>query len=284
MATSREYFEKNLFLEVGKEITFGSPNQQFVVPFKVAYDFEGGSKYVKAYITECESPDSLVVALAENINFVWETVKGIGVSVGYEGALDRISATELTFSGRLLIYTPTVISNDRWNLVKEKLAGLGLQLVVRDGTYTAARAKNEKPLAFISHDSRDKEPLVRKLASELMKMLCPVWYDEYALIPGQSLRESIERGLKECPKCVVVLSKNVFGNQGWTKREFDSIYTREVIDGKRVMIPIWLDVTKNEVYEYSPILADTVGIKALRGADGEIDVEAISRQLFRALS
>jgi len=155
---------------------------------------------------------------------------------------------------------------------------------VRDGTYTAARAKTEKPLGFISHDSRDKEVIVGELAGELTKMMCPVWYDEYTLVPGQSLRESIEKGLKECPKCVVVLSKNFFSNSGWTKREFDSIYTREIIEGKRVMVPVWLDVTKEEVFEYSPILADTVGIKAVRKADGTFDIDAIARQLFRALT
>ena len=89
-------------------------------------------------------------------------------------------------------------------------------------------------------------------------MLCPVWYDEFKLQPGDSLRESIERGLKSCQKCIVVLSKNFFSNSGWTKREFDTIYTREILQEKRLLIPIWLDVEKQDVFDYSPVLLDTL--------------------------
>lgn len=53
----------------------------------------------------------------------------------------------------------------------------------------------EKPLAFISHDSNDKDSLVRELALELDKQLCPVWYDEFSLEIGDSLIENIEKGL-----------------------------------------------------------------------------------------
>jgi TIR domain len=283
MATTKEYFEKNTFLEYGTELMFTYEHQSILVPVKIPRDFEGGSKHIKAYIPEFEEPDELTIVLAENITLVCGKAKDVGIYSGFANTREYISAAELKFSGRLLIYTPTIISSERWDKVKIKLSALGLDLLVRDGTYTEARAKTEKPLAFISHDSWDKESLARTLASELTKMMCPVWYDEYALVPGQSLRESIERGLKECPKCIVVLSKNFFNNQGWTKREFDPIYTREVVEGKRVMIPIWLEVTREEVYDYSPILADTVGIKAVKRVSGEIDVDAIARQLFRVL-
>jgi TIR domain len=279
MATSKEYFEKNTFLEFGTELTFEMSDKPLVVaPVKVAYDFEGGSKYVRAYIPECELPDSVAVSLAENIDLVWEKAKDPAVVIGFAGTLEHVTAAELPFSGRILIYTPTIIPNERWIAAKDILARLGLRLMVRDGVYAKARDQLEKPLAFISHDSRDKDALVRELAEKLTRMSCPVWYDEYKLVPGQSLRESIESGLKACPKCVVVLSKNFFSNPGWTKREFDSVYTREIIEGKRVMIPVWLGVTKQEVYDYSPILADTVGIKADAGVD------EVARRLFGVLT
>jgi hypothetical protein len=44
------------------------------------------------------------------------------------------------------------------------------------------------------------------------------------------------------------------------------------------MIPVWLDVDKQEVYDYSPILLDTVGIKASLG------VEEVARKLMKALN
>jgi len=55
-------------------------------------------------------------------------------------------------------------------------------------------------------------------------------------------------------------------------------YTREIIEGKRVMVPIWLGVTKQEVYDYSPILADTVGINA------DLGIDEVARKLFNVLN
>jgi hypothetical protein len=67
-----------------------------------------------------------------------------------QGTSERVTGAELSFSGRILIYTPTTISNERWSFVKDKLTQLGLSLMVRDGVYAKARDQAEKPLAFIS--------------------------------------------------------------------------------------------------------------------------------------
>lgn len=92
------------------------------------------------------------------------------------------------------------------------------------------------------------------------------------------MRESIERGLKEARKCVLILSPNFFSNNGWTKTEFNSIFTREVLEQKSVVLPVWYGVTPEEVYEYSPSLADRVGVKWDLGPDEVI------RQLYQAIT
>lgn len=51
---------------------------------------------------------------------------------------------------------------------------------------------------FISHASEDKELLVRELAIALRNLGLRVWYDEFTLKPGDSLYESIDRGLESC--------------------------------------------------------------------------------------
>ena len=280
MATAKEYFEKNTYLEFGRDLSFREmpSSSEIIVTMKVAYDFDGGSKFLRAYIPECENPDSVLAAVVQNLQLVWDGAADILVTTGMANTEEKIDAASLNFSGRLLVYTPNVIDPARWKHLADQLSPQGLHLLVRDGAYAKALDKNQTPLAFISHDSRDKDRFVRELASKLSSMLCPVWYDEYQLVPGQSLRESIESGLKSCPKCVVVLSKNFFSNPGWTKREFDMIYTREIIQGQRVMIPIWLDVTRDDVYEYSPILCDTVGIK------GDLGLDEVARRLFNVLT
>ena len=124
-----------------------------------------------------------------------------------------------------------------------------------------------KPLAFISHDSRDKKEVASHIAVGLTDMECPVWYDEYSLKVGANLRESIEKGLKKCDKCIIILSQNFISNKGWTKIEFESIYIREIREGKLIFLPIWHGVDTDEVYEYCPQLSNRVGIKWNLGKD-----------------
>ena len=68
-------------------------------------------------------------------------------------------------------------------------------------------------------------------------MRCPVWYDEYSVKVGDSLRASVEKGLKESKKCVLILSPNFLSNTGWTKTEFDSIFTRQILEGSNIVPP-----------------------------------------------
>jgi len=267
MATAKEYFEKTVLMEIGAGWNAIFDGREINLLVKMALDFEGGSKYLKIYIPECEAPDTILEMLATKRSELLDVGSTVLTESGFTGHSERIPSTSLRFSGRMLVNTPTIISDERWRKAQRILEAQGFNVVVRDGTYVRAREEYERPLAFMSHDSRDKDEFVRPLAVKLSSLLCPVWYDEYSLVPGDSLRESIEKGLKICPKCIVVLSKNFFSNPGWSKREFDTVYAREVLEGRRVMIPIWLGVTKQEVYDYSPILLDTLGISADLGID-----------------
>ena len=107
--------------------------------------------------------------------------------------------------------------------------------------------------------------------------MCPVWYDEFSLKVGDSLRESIEKGIKECHKCVLVLSPNFLSNTGWTKVEFNSIFTRQIMEDTNLVLPIWNGVSAKDVYEYSPSLADKVGIQWSLGK------QEVARQIYRVL-
>ena len=155
---------------------------------------------------------------------------------------------------------------------------LGHKLQFRSQDYVSARTKFETPLAFISHDSREKDEVAKPITINLQRMLCPVWYDEFALKVGDNLRESIEKGLKDCKKCVLILSPNFFSNKGWTKKEFDSIFTREIIEESQLVLPVWFGVTKQQVYDYSPSLLNVKGLDWIKL--GELEV---SRLLHNAI-
>ena len=109
---------------------------------------------------------------------------------------------------------------------------------------------------FISHASEDKEAIVRPLANALVAENLIVWYDEFELRIGDSLRRKIDRGLAKSRVGLVVLS-HAFLDKGWTNYELDGIITRTV-DGQQILLPIWHNISKNEVVDYSPSLADKV--------------------------
>jgi hypothetical protein len=52
-----------------------------------------------------------------------------------------------------------------------------------------------------------------------------VWYDEFELKMGDSLRRKIDKGLSHSKFGVVVLSNN-FIKKGWTNYELDGIITK----------------------------------------------------------
>ena len=108
---------------------------------------------------------------------------------------------------------------------------------------------------FICHASEDKETFVRPLAMELVKRHVEVWYDEFSLTIGDSLREAIDKGLSQSRFGVVVLSSAFFGKR-WPKRELNGLVAREMAEGNQVILPVWHQISHEEVLQYSPPLSD----------------------------
>ena len=129
---------------------------------------------------------------------------------------------------------------------------------------------------FISHASEDKDSFVRPLAAALKEKHIEVWYDEFSLQVGDSLRESIDLGLAKSTFGIVVLSPNFF-SKGWAKRELNGLVARETAEDRRLILPIWHDIDKDEILKHSPILADVLGILTAKGL--EFVVEALVRRI-----
>jgi len=130
---------------------------------------------------------------------------------------------------------------------------------------------------FISHASEDKDAVVRPLAKALRDGGLTVWYDEFELRIGDSLRRKIDLGLTKSRFGVVVLSRAFFG-KGWPNYELDGIVTRAV-SGEQVLLPIWHEITKKEVLDYSPSLADK-----LARSTGTHTVEEIAAEIIEVIS
>lgn len=273
MATIREYFDTDArALTVHGNWTFGTNDGESLteVIAKIAYDFEANAKYWYFYVPAMADLSQCLGALFASPELancrLGPDGDGVHVEIGHADYSERQTTTTLQFTKRVHLYLDFDLTpENRASLVAEVLAR-GYYLSIRDREYARKRSDSEKPLAFISHDSRDKETFVRELAHELAKNFCTVWYDEFSLKVGDSLRASIERGLRETKKCIVVLSPNFLSNEGWGRAEFDSIFTREILEKQNVILPVWLNVSVKEVYNYSPRLADKVGLAASLGA------------------
>ena len=127
---------------------------------------------------------------------------------------------------------------------------------------------------FISHATEDKDEVVRPLATALQSGGLKVWYDEFELKIGDSLRRKIDTGLAKSKFGIVVFSK-VFLTKGWTNYELDGLVTRTV-NGEQEILPIWHNVTKKEIIEYSPSLADRLARSTSTHTVEEIAEEIVS--------
>ncbi len=131
--------------------------------------------------------------------------------------------------------------------------------------YSSSSGSNHKEYdVFVSHAYEDKDSFVRGLVNELIALNLTVWYDELTLKMGSKLRQSIDKGLVSSRFGVVVLSHAFFA-KNWTNYELDGLFAKENRPKSKggsndVILPIWHNISKDEVTAYSPSLANTVAL------------------------
>jgi len=116
---------------------------------------------------------------------------------------------------------------------------------------------------FVSHASEDKEEFARPLAQALQDHGLRVWFDEFTLRVGDSLRRSIDRGLSRSRYGVVVISP-AFLEKEWPQKELDGLVAQEV-DGRKVILPVWHRIDASLLRRHSPTLADRLATSSGKG-------------------
>ena len=299
MATIYEYhsIDFNHTLKLDGSIP-KNDNITFEIFGHLLYDFISYNTFVSFYFREKNLDynffESFLNYYNKNLHAKWifdgkitlpnsHLVRGLEVKIKRESSLEisvafpgeePMETSQMGWNGRMYIYSESNLNKDEISKLNNVGKNLNYHIQFRSKEYERMRNMKEKPLAFISHDSRDKDEVARYIASKLTSMGCPVWYDEYSLKVGDNLRESIEHGIKECKHCILILSKNFISNQGWTKTEFDAVFTKQIIKESNIVLPVWLDVDKEDVYEYSPSLLNTMGL------NWSSDKDKICNQLF----
>lgn len=149
--------------------------------------------------------------------------------------------------------------NDIFNTYQKQIDELTEQLRVQapihmQETNVYSSDNGEEYDVFVSHATEDKE----KFSDEFVKLLkdeynMKVWYDAISIKWGDSIRTEIDKGLKKSRFGVVILSRSYVAKY-WTNYELEGLFQRESFGGK-LILPIWHDITKEEVQKFSPTLA-----------------------------
>lgn len=114
---------------------------------------------------------------------------------------------------------------------------------------------------FVSYASEDKADIASPLASELRKRGLSVWFDDFELEVGSSLRESIERGLAASRFGIVIFS-SAFFKKRWPTKELNGLFAKEISGRKPTILPIFHKITPSTVSRRLPIQADRVALNS----------------------
>jgi len=118
---------------------------------------------------------------------------------------------------------------------------------------------------FVAHASEDKDQVARPLAEILKTDGLAVWFDEFEITIGDSITARINQGLARSRSGIVIISPAFFQKR-WPQSEVNGMVSL-MMDGRYTLLPVWHNVSKKEVSDYSPILGD---LKAENTSENDI--------------
>ncbi|HEX2207826.1 MAG TPA: toll/interleukin-1 receptor domain-containing protein [Longimicrobium sp.] len=172
--------------------------------------------------------------------------------------------------------------SDPADWLPEQIAAAGIELdrIAAESRellrFSVASKKTSNPVVecsydvFISHASEDKADVARPIADELVSRGVSVWYDQFTLRLGDSLLAEIDRGLRSTRFGVVILSPAFFSKH-WPQAELGALVSLESADGQKRILPVWHNVTRAEVAQFSPILSGRLAASTDRGIVHVVD-------------
>ena len=253
---------------------------ELTVETRVHRDYNSGGIHVSYFIPAAESilpiartlvRPKLIRALIRNASVVKPDLHA------FHGER-RMAADRPAFTGRVTIYSDSEIGDADWSALTKRASSAGIDLIFRGPEFARARAKAERPLAFILYDPRDKDSFARPLAEHLRSLGAPVWFDEFSTSTVASLRERIDRGMRECPTAIVFVSQRLLASTGSASEELDALFLRQADKKDRTIIPVLCGVERAEVEKFSGVLA------GLRAFTWDPHVDPLAALLFRELT
>jgi TIR domain len=134
-----------------------------------------------------------------------------------------------------------------------------------DGNDTG-KNKYDYFLSYAREDSSFVAPLIKAMEAKESE----IYSFEKRFDLGGSIRKSIDTALLSSKYVIVVLSQS-YMKKKWTMYELDSAISLE--DDARIILPIWHNISREEVLRHSPHLASRVYI-----GSGELGVDDLAEK------
>lgn len=163
--------------------------------------------------------------------------------------------------------TPRRVVTEMQALLKRRAREVSVNRLPRSQAELASAASresqevNDKFDVFISHASEDKLNLAEPLYHALVAAGVTVWFDKTELKLGDGLRRKIDEGLVRCRYGIVILSPSFLAKQ-WPQNELGALMARETVSGAKAILPIWHDLSVEELLRHAPMLADRLACRS----------------------
>lgn len=102
---------------------------------------------------------------------------------------------------------------------------------------------------FISHSSKDKDPIVRNLAEHLRALQLDVWVDEDVILCGDNILDEIKKGI-EYSVCIALILTPAFFESNWTSLELGLATSNDDC----IIIPVLTGISIEEIAKKYPFL------------------------------
>lgn len=245
---------------------FGSDYDSF--EYQVSYEKAGWTNYtfccvfsMKNYnqfsVVTVDTIDKGFVKIPESLLALKNSDKNVSYNV-FTLIKEKENFANIPHTRNVYIYCEN--SEIDKNVIVQYFLKYNLRAIIRDNKYFEMQRAD----FFISHDSRDKDKVARPLYDELTERGFKVWYDEYSLKIGDSLTESIERGISESKYGIIILSKNFLSNEKWAKNELQSLKTKQIIKNQNIILPVWHQIEEKDL-EGNYWLLDKLGGNTNKG-------------------
>jgi hypothetical protein len=108
--------------------------------------------------------------------------------------------------------------------------------VLAKGIESPVEARKPKTV-FLCHSSKDRA-FVRRLSRQLKAKNIDVWFDEDQILVGHDFVAKMEEGVGKADFVAVVLSSNFVNGGPWAKEEYRTSLTKQVKEGRVVVLPV----------------------------------------------